>query len=81
MVIVINNKYKKIKIKIPLFLIKTKLIQKKIINNTLIEESKIETIRNITPKIYKALKKYKKEHKRLNLIELINEDCQVLIQI
>lgn len=55
---------------------KSKLVYKHIFkgNNINIEKSTID-------EIYKYLKKYKKEYKNFKLVEVINDECKVLIKL
>ena len=61
---------------LPLAFMKSKLVYKHIFkeNNINIEKSTID-------EIYKYLKKYKKEYKNFKLVEVINDECKVLIKL
>ena len=61
---------------LPLAFMKSKLVYKHIFkgNNINIEKSTID-------EIYKYLKKYKKENKNFKLVEVINDECKVLIKL
>ena len=61
---------------LPLAFMKSKLVYKHIFkgNNINIEKSTID-------EIYKCLKKCKKENKNFKLVEVINDECKVLIKL
>ena len=61
---------------LPLAFMKSKLVYKHIFkeNNINIEKSTID-------EIYKYLKKYKKDYKNFKLVEVINDECKVLIKL
>lgn len=61
---------------LPLAFMKSKFAYKHIF-----KENNINIEKNAIDEIYKILKKYKKEYKNFKLVEVINEECKVLIKL
>ena len=61
---------------LPLAFMKSKLVYKHIF-----KENNINIEKSVIDEIYKYLKKYKKEYKNFKLVEVINDECKVLIKL
>lgn len=61
---------------LPLAFVKSKFAYKHIF-----KENNINIEKSVIDEIYKYLKKYKKEYKNFKLVEVINDECKVLIKL
>ncbi len=61
---------------LPLVFMKSKLVYKHIF-----KENNINIEKNTIDEMYKILKKFKKEYKNFKLVEVISDECKVLIKL
>lgn len=63
------------------FLLPLRFIKSKIIYKNVFEKNNVKITKNAIDEMYKILKKFKKEYKNFKLVEVISDECNVLIKL
>lgn len=66
---------------LPTSFLKWKIVQKKLLKNTDMDEQTKEKIIKVWPVLLKTIKQYKKEHGQFKIIEIESEESVVTIEI
>ena len=63
------------------FLLPLRFIKSKIIYKNVFEKNNVKITKNTIDEMYTILKKFKKEYKNFKLVEVISDECKVLIKL
>ena len=63
------------------FLLPLRFIKSKIIYKNVFEKNNVKITKNTIDEMYTILKKFKKEYKNFQLVEVISDECKVLIKL
>ena len=66
---------------LPTSFLKWKIVQKKFLKETDMDEKTKEKIIKVWPVLFKIIKEYKKEHRNFQIIEIESEESVVTIEI
>lgn len=77
-----DNVFKRITVYLPLSIIKSRILWNIIVNYASGEEKEnLKSIQFLVLECYKVLKKYVRENKHFNLVEVNNKDFKIVIRI